>query len=88
MVGDPINSGKPDEAVMVDRVWKALTPNLSIQEDFETTKAVLLKGMQGSAQDPDLALSLWCRALLPATALAGAIVVGKPHEYAIARDAA
>ncbi|WP_265535354.1 KAP family P-loop NTPase fold protein [Pseudomonas saponiphila] len=60
---DPIDFGKPAEVALLERVWKALTPNLSMKEDLDTTKAVLLKGMQGNTQDPDLALSLWCRAL-------------------------
>ncbi|WP_282363086.1 P-loop NTPase fold protein [Pseudomonas sp. PS01297] len=59
----PINFGKPAEVLLLERVWKALTPNLSMQEDLDTTKAVLLKGMDGNTQDPDLAMSLWCRAL-------------------------
>lgn len=60
---DPINFEKPDEVALLERVWKALTPNLSIKDDLETTKAVLLLGMRGNTRDPDLALALWCRAL-------------------------
>ncbi|UOB24287.1 KAP family NTPase [Pseudomonas orientalis] len=60
---DPISFGNADEVALLERVWRALTPNLSMQEDFETTKGVLLLGMRGNTQDPDLALSLWCRAL-------------------------
>lgn len=60
---DPISFGNADQVALVERVWKPMTPNLSMQEDFETTKGVLLLGMRGNTQDPDLALSLWCRAL-------------------------
>jgi hypothetical protein len=60
---DPINFGNSDEVALLERVWKALAPNLSVREDFDTIKAVLLLGMRGNTQDPDMALSLWCRAL-------------------------
>ncbi|PRA33657.1 KAP family P-loop NTPase fold protein [Pseudomonas poae] len=60
---NPINFSNPAEVSLLEHVWKAVASNLSIQEELDTTKAVLLKGMDGNTQDPDLALSLWCRAL-------------------------
>lgn len=60
---DSVNFKKDEEARMLERVWASFTPNLSIDEDLEVTKAVLLKGKKGNTSDPDLAMSLWCRAL-------------------------
>ncbi|MGF6395992.1 KAP family P-loop NTPase fold protein [Pseudomonas plecoglossicida] len=62
-LADAIDYNKNEEVRLLERAWKAITPHLSILEDLEATRAVLLKGKRGGIQDTDLALSLWCRAL-------------------------
>jgi hypothetical protein len=62
-LADIIDFKDSQEVSLLERVWKAITPNHSIAQDLETTKAVLIKGGLGSPADPDLALALWCRAL-------------------------
>lgn len=62
-LADAIDYNNTEEVGLLERAWKAMTPNLSISEDLETTKAVLVKGKRGSTTDPDLVLALWCRAL-------------------------
>ncbi|RMO81766.1 KAP P-loop domain-containing protein [Pseudomonas syringae pv. maculicola] len=62
-LSDAIDYNKPEEVALLERVWKTITPNLSIVGDLEATKAVLVKGKRGSSTDPDLCLALWCRAL-------------------------
>lgn len=52
-----------EEVDLLERVWSAMTPNLSISEDEEITKAVLALDKRGTTADPDLILTLWCRAL-------------------------
>ncbi|MGY2258002.1 KAP family P-loop NTPase fold protein [Pseudomonas sp. SDO55104_S430] len=48
---------------MLEHTWKALIPELAISDRTEATKAVLLKGSLGNVNDPDLAFSVWSRAL-------------------------
>jgi hypothetical protein len=62
-LADAIDYNNAEEVGLLERAWKAMTPNLSVSDDLETTKAVLLKGKRGPTSDPDLILAVWCRAL-------------------------
>jgi hypothetical protein len=60
---DSVEFTDENQVVMLERAWTILIPELSDGEYVDASKAVLLKGPRGNLNDPDLAFSVWCRAL-------------------------
>lgn len=62
-LADGVDFNKAVQVEMLERAWTALIPELPVDEYVSAGKAVLLKGPRGNVNDPDLAFSIWCRAL-------------------------
>lgn len=60
---EAIDFNNDQQVDMLERAWSALIPQLPVSDYIEATKAVLFKGSFGNLKDPDLALTVWCRAL-------------------------
>ncbi|WP_346830019.1 P-loop NTPase fold protein [Pseudomonas abietaniphila] len=58
-----IDFGEDEQVGMLERAWTALIPQLPVGEYVDAAKAVLLKGPRGNLKTPDLAFTVWCRAL-------------------------
>ena len=62
-MADAVNFSDEAQVDMLERAWTAMIPELPVSEYVEAGKAVLLKGPMGNLNDPDLAFTVWCRAL-------------------------
>lgn len=62
-LADAVNFSDEAHVGMLERAWTAMIPELPVNEYVEAGKAVLLKGPMGNLKDPDLAFTVWCRAL-------------------------
>ncbi|MBO2921836.1 KAP family P-loop NTPase fold protein [Pseudomonas asiatica] len=62
-LADAVDFSNEAQVGMLERAWTANIPELPVNEYVDAGKAVLLKGPMGNLNDPDLAFTVWCRAL-------------------------
>lgn len=62
-LADAVDFSNEAQVGMLERAWTAIIPELPVNEYVDAGKALLLKGPMGNLNDPDLAFTVWCRAL-------------------------